>query len=75
MRVSTTIIYMTLIKCTEQSIYVIGFIIRGRMTIVDLLKSQIGTQPLLIASSAGYPLIKAAEVVAKNMNRNNLAYA
>lgn len=35
------------------------------MTVYDLLMTQIGTQPLLTASPAGYPLIKAAEVVAK----------
>jgi len=29
--------------------------------------TQIGTHPLLTASPAGYPLIKAAEVVAKTL--------
>jgi hypothetical protein len=32
------------------------------MTVYDLLMTQIGTHPLLTASPAGYPLIKAAEV-------------
>ena len=31
------------------------------MTINTLLTTQIGTHPLLTASPAGYPLIKAAE--------------
>jgi len=44
---------------------VIGFAIQNNMTINDLLVAQIGTHPLLTASPAGYPLIKAAEVVAK----------
>ncbi|WP_432401502.1 FAD-dependent oxidoreductase [Wukongibacter sp. M2B1] len=57
-------------KSAGELINVIGFIIQSRMTIVDLLTSQIGTQPLLTASPAGYPLIKAAEVVARNINKN-----
>jgi len=48
-------------------INVIGFIIQNRMTVNSLLTSQIGTQPLLTASPAGYPLIKAAEMAAKKM--------
>ncbi len=39
----------------------IGIIIENRMTINSLLTMQIGTHPLLTASPAGYPLIKAAE--------------
>ncbi|MFA6808300.1 MAG: FAD-dependent oxidoreductase [Eubacteriales bacterium] len=46
---------------------VIGFIIQNNMTINDLLVSQIGTQPMLTASPAGYPLIKAAEMIAKQL--------
>lgn len=46
---------------------VIGFIIQNNMTVNDLLVSQIGTQPMLTASPAGYPLIKAAEIVAKKL--------
>lgn len=45
----------------------IGFAIENRMTINSVLTSQIGTHPLLTASPAAYPLIKAAEVVAKNI--------
>jgi len=44
---------------------VLGFIIQGNMTINNLLVAQIGTQPMLTASPAGYPLIKAAEIAAK----------
>ena len=46
---------------------VIGFIIQNRMTIADLLVAQIGTQPVLTASPAAYPLIKAAEMAAKKL--------
>lgn len=46
---------------------VLGFIIQNDMTINDVLVSQIGTQPMLTASPAGYPLIKAAEVAAKKL--------
>jgi NADPH-dependent 2,4-dienoyl-CoA reductase/sulfur reductase-like enzyme len=41
---------------------VIGFIIQAGMTVNDLLVSQIGTQPMLTASPAAYPLLKAAEI-------------
>lgn len=40
---------------------VLGLIIQNRMTINSLLIVQIGTHPLLTASPAAYPLIKAAE--------------
>lgn len=49
---------------------VIGFAIQNQMTINDLLVAQIGTHPLLTASPAGYPLIKAAEIVAKKLRAN-----
>jgi NADPH-dependent 2,4-dienoyl-CoA reductase/sulfur reductase-like enzyme len=42
----------------------IGFIIQNKMTINSLLTAQIGTHPLLTASPAGYPLVKAAENIA-----------
>jgi len=38
----------------------IGFIIQNRMNLNAILTSQIGTHPLLTASPAGYPLLKAA---------------
>jgi len=43
---------------------VIGLAIENRMSVNALLSSQIGTHPCLTASPAGYPLIKAAEIVA-----------
>ncbi len=43
---------------------VIGLIIQNRMTVNSLLTTQIGTHPCLTASPAGYPLIKAAEIIA-----------
>ena len=46
---------------------VLGFIIQNKMTITDLLCSQIGTQPMLTASPAAYPIIKAAEMVARKV--------
>ena len=46
---------------------VLGFIIQGSMSVSDLLVAQIGTQPMLTASPAAYPLIKAAEAAAKNL--------
>ncbi|MCK5128416.1 MAG: FAD-dependent oxidoreductase, partial [Clostridiales bacterium] len=46
---------------------VLGFIIQNNMTINNLLVAQIGTQPMLTASPAGYPLIKAAEMIAKQI--------
>lgn len=52
-------------KCVGELTNVLGLAIQNNMTVHDLLMTQIGTQPLLTASPAGYPLIKAAEVVAK----------
>ncbi|MCK5825244.1 MAG: FAD-dependent oxidoreductase [Ichthyobacteriaceae bacterium] len=48
---------------------VVGFIIQNRMTVSALLTSQIGTQPLLTGSPVRYTLIKAADMVIKNMNK------
>ncbi|MDK2992670.1 MAG: hypothetical protein PWP48_1903 [Clostridiales bacterium] len=45
----------------------IGIAIQNHMTVHDLLMAQIGTQPLLTASPAAFPLIKAAETVAKTL--------
>nr|MDA3821647.1 hypothetical protein [Bacteroidales bacterium] len=39
----------------------IGMIIQNRMSLNGLITSQIGTHPLLTASPAGIPLVKAAE--------------
>jgi pyruvate/2-oxoglutarate dehydrogenase complex dihydrolipoamide dehydrogenase (E3) component len=46
---------------------VIGLAIENRMTVNSLITSQIGTHPCLTASPAGYPLIKAAEIIAAKM--------
>jgi len=46
---------------------VIGLAIQNRMSVNSLLTSQIGTHPCLTASPAGYPLIKAAEIIAAKM--------
>ncbi len=54
-------------KSVGELINVIGFIIQNRNTVASLLTAQIGTQPLLTASPAGYPLIKAAEIAMKKM--------
>ncbi len=43
----------------------IGFIIQNRMDVNAILSAQIGTHPLLTASPAGYPLLKAAGMVSK----------
>jgi NADH oxidase (H2O2-forming) len=43
----------------------IGFVIQNRMTAFDLLTSQIGTHPLLTGPPTAYPLIKAAEMIAR----------
>jgi NADPH-dependent 2,4-dienoyl-CoA reductase/sulfur reductase-like enzyme len=48
---------------------VIGFIIQGGFTLTDLLVAQIGTQPMLTASPAAYPLIKAAEAVLMKLKK------
>ncbi|MFA7629836.1 MAG: hypothetical protein WCY99_04200 [Candidatus Neomarinimicrobiota bacterium] len=54
-------------KSVGELINVIGFAIQANMTVNDLLVAQIGTQPMLTASPAAYPLIKAAEICAKAM--------
>ena len=45
----------------------IGFAIENRMSVNSILISQIGTHPLLTASPAAYPLIKAAEIANKKL--------
>lgn len=54
-------------KCAGELVNVIGLAIQSHMTVHDLLMMQIGTQPLLTASPAGFPLIKAAEAAAKQL--------
>jgi NADH oxidase (H2O2-forming) len=47
----------------------IGFLIQARMTVDGILTSQIGTHPLLTGPPTGYPLIKAAEMIAIKRNK------
>lgn len=56
-------------KCAGELINAIGIAIQNNMTVHDLVITQIGTQPMLTASPAGFPLIKAAEIVAKKLRR------
>ncbi len=46
---------------------VLGFIIQNKMNLSAVLTAQIGTQPMLTASPAVYPLTKAAENAMKKM--------
>jgi NADH oxidase (H2O2-forming) len=46
----------------------IGIIVQNKMTLNSLLTAQIGTHPLLTASPAGYPLVKAAENAAAKIS-------
>jgi NADPH-dependent 2,4-dienoyl-CoA reductase/sulfur reductase-like enzyme len=43
----------------------IGLAIENRMNVNAILTAQVGTHPLLTAAPTAYPLIKAAEVIAK----------
>ncbi len=52
-------------QSTGELTNLIGFAIQNRMTINAILTSQIGTHPLLTAPPTAYPLIKAAEIIAK----------
>ena len=45
----------------------IGIIIENKMTINSLLTAQLGTHPMLTASPAGYPLVKAAEAASSKI--------
>ncbi|MBI9032564.1 FAD-dependent oxidoreductase [bacterium] len=45
----------------------IGMMIQNRMNISSLLTAQVGSHPLMTASPAGFPLIKAAEMAVYNM--------
>lgn len=55
---------------TGELINIIGLVIQNKMSINTLLTSQIGTHPMLTASPAAYPLIKAAENVAQKFWNN-----
>ena len=52
-------------ESTGELTNMIGLMIQNRMTVCSLLTFQIGTQPFLTAAPTAYPLIKAAEAVAK----------
>lgn len=56
-------------KGVGELINAIGIAVQNHMTINDLLMLQIGTQPLLTASPAAFPLIKAAETAAKALRK------
>lgn len=56
-------------KCAGELTNALSIVIQNHMTVHDLLMTQIGTQPLLTASPAAYPLIKAAEVAAMALRR------
>jgi len=45
-----------------------GLAIQNKMTVNDIMTAQIGTHPMLTAPPTAYPVIKAAEVVARKMN-------
>ncbi|MBN1885152.1 MAG: FAD-dependent oxidoreductase [Candidatus Krumholzibacteriota bacterium] len=46
---------------------IIGFLIQGRTTLNSIMTAQIGTHPLLTASPAAYPLVKAAAAAVRKM--------
>ena len=48
---------------------IIGFAIQNKITINSLLTAQIGTHPMVTAPPTAYPLIKAAQVVSKKIQR------
>lgn len=52
-------------KSTGELTNLIGFIIQSRMSVDGVLTSQIGTHPLLTGPPTAYPLIKAAEAIAR----------
>ncbi len=45
----------------------IAFAIENRMTVYDVMATQIGTHPLLTSPPTAYPLTKAAEIAVKRM--------
>jgi len=51
----------------EELTNTLGIIVQNKMNLNALLTAQIGTHPLLTASPAGYPLIKAAENASSKM--------
>jgi len=51
---------------TGELLNLIGFAIQNRMNIYSILTAQIGTHPMLTSSPISYPLIKAAEEIARS---------
>ncbi|MBN1971959.1 MAG: FAD-dependent oxidoreductase [Candidatus Delongbacteria bacterium] len=54
-------------ESTGELINIIGIAIQNKLSINSILTAQIGSHPLLTAPPTTYPLIKAAEVVAKQI--------
>lgn len=54
-------------KSIGELINAIGIVVQNHMSVNDLMMMQIGTQPVLTASPAAYPLIKAAEHIIEQM--------
>ena len=52
---------------TGELINLIGLAIQNRMTVNQILTSQVGTHPLLTGPPTAYPLIKVAEVIAMKL--------
>jgi NADPH-dependent 2,4-dienoyl-CoA reductase/sulfur reductase-like enzyme len=50
---------------TGELINILGLAIENRMIVFSLLTAQIATHPLLTAPPTAYPIIKAAEIIAK----------
>ncbi len=48
-------------------INIVGLIIEAKITIYTLLSLQVATHPLLTAAPTAYPIVKAAESIAKKM--------
>jgi pyruvate/2-oxoglutarate dehydrogenase complex dihydrolipoamide dehydrogenase (E3) component len=48
-------------------INLIGLAIQNRMNVTSILTSQIGTHPMMTSPPTAYPLIEAAEGIAKKM--------
>ncbi len=49
----------------------LGFIIQNKITVQNLITTQIGTHPLLTGSPAAYPLMKAAEIAYLKLKKNS----
>ena len=54
-------------KSAGELINILGLAIQQNMTAIDLATLQFGTHPLLTAAPTMYPIISAAEIVARKM--------